>query len=557
MKLKNEISISYKNLKICGLSFLIIPVIIFLFFFVKRIISVPIIGILFFVLRETFRSGKYDDRHFTIEIKQLVLVFFVCLAWCYLGGQGGFFYQTSDWNERNAIFRDLMTNKWPVYYSETNTALTYYIGHWLPSALIGRTFYTLTGQWDLAWSVGNVSLLLWTTFSVFICMLLLMQYTDANEKQLQCLVIGVMIGFSGLDVVGCVLQGWQFADFTRILHIEWWNLDYQFSSNTTCLFWVYNQAVPAWIATLLFLNEKNNKLYALIISCALLSAPLPCVGLAIYMVGHVMFELFNAIKQRYSLIYLKETFCMTNILPTVFVFPILAIYFMVNSALENSNIVQVQSLHFNQYIIFLGVFGILLVVIQLLVTKRTIPEFCMLSVMSILITAVLLINPNLDEHYILFLILEVGVYLLLIASEEYKNDLLYLTIFIFVLAPTVKVGIGVDFCMRATIPAVIVLTSMCINSLKNYQCAEKQKDKITIKKKIQHFILVSLLIIGTVTPIIEVYRGVYKVTAEQKINLVADEIYTLNQYHSSGNVYGNFVSENYQNSLFYKYIAQP
>ena len=58
------------------------------------------------------------------------------------------------------------------------------------------------------------------------------------------------------------------------------------------------------------------------------------------------------------------------------------------------------------------------------------------------------------------------------------------------------------------------------------------------------------------TPAMEFYRGIYKVTEGQRLNLVADDIYTLNQYHSSGDIYGNFVSESYKDSIFFKYLAQ-
>ena len=72
------------------------------------------------------------------------------------------------------------------------------------------------------------------------------------EERYGITVIGIMIFFSGLDIIGCFIQEWNFQSFASILHLEWWLEGFQFSSNTTCLFWVYNQAVPAWIATLLF-----------------------------------------------------------------------------------------------------------------------------------------------------------------------------------------------------------------------------------------------------------------------------------------------------------------
>lgn len=67
------------------------------------------------------------------------------LLWGYLGGQTGFFYQNSDWGYRNAIYRDLITNSWPVYYPQKDTALVYYIGHWLVPAALTKPVYALFG----------------------------------------------------------------------------------------------------------------------------------------------------------------------------------------------------------------------------------------------------------------------------------------------------------------------------------------------------------------------------------------------------------------------------
>ena len=63
-----------------------------------------------------------------------------------------------------------------------------------------------------------------------------------------------------MDIVGLLLTGNPSVIETRLcekIHIEWWARFYQFSSFTTQLFWVFNQAVPAWIATLLVLSTKR------------------------------------------------------------------------------------------------------------------------------------------------------------------------------------------------------------------------------------------------------------------------------------------------------------
>ena len=78
------------------------------------------------------------------------------LLWGYLGGQTGFFYQNSDWGYRNAIYRDLITNSWPVYYPQKDTALVYYIGHWLVPAALTKPVYALFGL-DAAWMFARMA----------------------------------------------------------------------------------------------------------------------------------------------------------------------------------------------------------------------------------------------------------------------------------------------------------------------------------------------------------------------------------------------------------------
>lgn len=59
-----------------------------------------------------------EEQGITLSVPKLVLLFALMLLWGYLGGQTGFFYQNSDWGYRNAIYRDLITNSWPVYYPQ-------------------------------------------------------------------------------------------------------------------------------------------------------------------------------------------------------------------------------------------------------------------------------------------------------------------------------------------------------------------------------------------------------------------------------------------------------
>ena len=75
------------------------------------------------------------NKQQTFSKKTVCAVFLFTMLWSYLGGMNGYFYQTSDWNCRNAIYFDLIQYPWPVIYPKSGGALVYYIGQWLPVAL--------------------------------------------------------------------------------------------------------------------------------------------------------------------------------------------------------------------------------------------------------------------------------------------------------------------------------------------------------------------------------------------------------------------------------------
>lgn len=559
------IKIKYGMLRSVGLGLLMLPLLIFLLTFVRLSVGIPAIVLAVLAYLLAIRGRQTDERVIEISVVRLILLVFAALAWCFLGGQGGLFYQTSDWNERNAIFRDLITRSWPVYYERTNTALTYYIGHWLPAALIGKLAYVLSDSLHWGWHIGNMALLIWTSACVVTVLLLLLQAVAPSGAAKQWIAIAVMIFFSGFDWIGCLLKGWTWNDFKRILHLEWWIEGMQISSNTTCLFWVFNQAVPAWIATLLFLNERDASCYAMIFVFAFLSAPLPCVGLAVLMLGAYICTLYQAARRKEMGICLKKAFSWSNII-SVIVFLIPALYFLSNLALKSTKSAGDE--------IFVPTFGwkcwVLAAVAAgmagagIYLTKRRRGKngngaLFGLIVLVVTLMGLVYLHPEITKEYYLFLLLEVGVYFGLLLPFEANNPLYYIAALIFLAAPTIKIGIGADFCMRATIPPVIVLMAMCLQTLSGEKelliLQAKNKKRRTVEKLLRG-VLAACLIIGMGTPVMEFGRGVYKVIEERTLELTADDIGTLNCYHSSGGIYGNFVSEDYRDSAFFKYIAR-
>ena len=59
-------------------------------------------------------------------------------GWCFFAGIGYFYYQSFDYHFRNAVFRDLISYDWPVFYDKADTPLVYYMGFWLVPAALAK-----------------------------------------------------------------------------------------------------------------------------------------------------------------------------------------------------------------------------------------------------------------------------------------------------------------------------------------------------------------------------------------------------------------------------------
>lgn len=91
------------------------------------------------------------------------------------------------------------------------------------------------------------------------------------------IALGVFLGFSGMDVIGALLTGQPPHG-----HIEQWNV-YQFSSHITQAFWVPQHALAGWIGALCYLLWRDDKAPAALLFCVVplsaLMSPLAFMGL--------------------------------------------------------------------------------------------------------------------------------------------------------------------------------------------------------------------------------------------------------------------------------------
>ncbi|NBH24599.1 hypothetical protein D3Z60_02040 [Lachnospiraceae bacterium] len=459
------------------------------------------------VLRIHFEVPK-SNYILQIPIRYLVIFAIVAVIWSFLGGQGNLYYQSPDWGCRNAIYRDIIYREWPVVYPDYNKALVYYIGYWLPAAsvtkIIGFVVPSIYST-EVAFTIGNILLWIWTSIGIFFTELLLLTYAKPILHYRQLLVPIILVFFSGMDIIGAVrnivVEGKQFW----LLHLEWWCDDLQFSSLTTCLFWVFNQTIVPWLAILCVLQEEKLCNYVFIGICAFAAGPIPMVGIAVYMLLNGIYKGIDSIVNKKMVDFLKEVFTPVNCL-AVLILPVFLLYYKSNQALNN------------------GVAG---------ATSGVFSVFKLTT-----------ITDGFIEDVLLLLVLEAGIYLLLL-YRNYKNDIFYyITIITTFIAPFVKIGGASDFIMRFSIPTVMVMAAMCLKYLVNYD-VNKGTDKIS---KYIVTILCVCLLIGAMTPMTEFFRGYSTMLQTGKIINVCDDIKTFNQDIPSN----NFTANDYKNSAFFK-----
>lgn len=418
-------------------------------------------------LPSPFASPDEPDGHsMRLGWKVLLALAVVAVAWCFFGGQGSMWAQSTDWTARNAIYQDLILRPWPVYYNDGATALVYYINHWMVPAALARAAFIATGSASVALGLGNVFLLAWTSVGVFLVELLVIVLLKAAKVKAIVFAVALLVLFSGMDALGIAaraLVGNPEPGIAALetMHLEWWAGmgAYQFSSNTTLLFWVFNQTVIPWICTCMLLLSRNVSSVALIVVACAASGPYAGVGLAA--IGLVLVAAFF-VKERCQgdslSIWMRNLVSPVNVLAIVPAV-VYAAYYLCNQSISTSGS-------------RLGMFG-------------------PLSEVSI---AVL----------VLFLVLEVGVYLAIVGIGFWREPLFWAVALLLVFAPFIHMGSPYEFCCRATIPALFCLMLMCGAFLMNQAssgCVHPAGSRIAT------WALTACLAVGAITPLVEFSRG--------------------------------------------------
>lgn len=414
--------------------YLTLPTLIFFIGFFRPAIGIMLAALTIIGLVYVFklRTGGW---HITSP-GRLAIVVGVALIWASMGGAGHFFYANADWIVRDAVLHDLVVSDWPPIYGkfgDFSLILRAPIGYFMPAAVLGKMFGIEHADFFL-W--------LWTVLGVALFLALLPLPTRSPFRLGAALVVVVL--FSGMDIIGVVATGQPLPSLTS--HIEWWARLFQYSSNTTLLFWVPNHAIPAWIAAALFFRHWRNHAFPafapMMLAVLPLWSPFALIGIAPLMLLPAALAIRQGTWSRLGVPY---------VLPAIGILLITVLYLTLDLHQIPSRLMPPQSGG---------------------------PSYFFMV-------------------YTIFVILEFAV-LALVLWQLQPSSPLFVSIVILLLLPLWSFGPGNDFVMRASVPA---LTILCITVLLYFDREIFQTNRIAT------LALVFILAFGAETPIHEITRA--------------------------------------------------
>jgi len=510
MKVSNKSIKERSILDIIVICYLLLPFTIFIVGWCKWFVWIPgilILGLCFYRMYRRLddndtESGRAFEKLFTGRntIKWIVVLVLITV-WTILSGIGGFVFQNEDHTYRNALFSMLVNYEWPVkadvFFENKGIiqtrGLIYYIGFWMPAAIVGKLFGIQTGYFfQVVWAVTGIFL-----FYCEVCLF---------RKKFDVWPFIIWMLFSGADIIGIFILYGKAGAPNATTHLEWWSSPwFQYSSNTTQLFWVFNQAIPAWLITVTMLNEKKNNRILFLWATGMINCTLPFVGMIPLMVYVAISNNMREHKGRGIKMgfvsFFKEAFTVENFLGGGFVGLISFAYLWGNVSGGKNNVGQLTE-----------------------------------------IDGAILPLGNYIYIYIVFAIMEFLLYFVVLFRSQKKHHLYWITLLWLLICPFIHIGSSIDFCMRASIPAIVCLVIMIIQTISE-ALSRKEKTRLDYATVI---VLVILLIVGLSTPVHEFTRTVS---------------YTANHYRyvdvtDADVMSGDNFSGNIEKNLFFNLLAK-
>lgn len=535
----DKIIIRKKTLYFAEMLYIMIPVIIFLFGWVKWYIAVSCCAGVCFCYKRLYESRIKNLKEYTEIQKDILIVgcFFLILIGC-VCGWGRWIMQPYDYEKHNAILADLTERSWPVYYqnSQERSMLTYYIGQYLVPAAIGKLFGSFR--------VAEIMIYFWSLIGIVIIWLHLLISIKIKHplKQLGSVFFFILFGPS-LHITEKIAVLFKVPVDINDLNTDWFiflneqGLHFQYSSNFTLLNWVFPQAIVCWICVLFLIDFKDDiRYYVILLLPSMLFGILSFFGLAIIAALYAFVTLAKTPK---TVQCLKQIFSIENLLSAFTLGSVLIIYFSGNMFSDKPDYIGFFISPFQSQPIAVCIFYV----------------FCILP-------------------YPLFLM------------RWYRKDILYwIASGLLIILPIFHMGLVNDLMMRASIPALFIIMYKILDFLnktihvsdfadqqvsdiiskfkQNRENGITKRRRVKINRNVVFSILFALFIIdGTIFPAKTIHKiacmtniwhkpelitwGTAEKYANRDLNLdvtMQDRVY-------------NYFTYDLDDSTFYKYFAR-
>lgn len=514
---------NYCNSTVAAILYLVIPIIIFFITWLHWYVGIPASILLIYAsfrfIDDNFKKNK-DLPRFS-KTKEAFFASVYILLYLLITGHGTFIGSAGyDTPWRNAIYQDLVVQSWPVIYEYSQSALIYYLTYWLVPAGLSSIFC-------FDESSSNAILFVWTFIGIRIFVSLLWNYLHLKNTQIIPITFFFLF-WSGLNVLGELIVsslnffpfeidikwGWYSWWYTG-LTIDGYQMTYMIRTVFDSLGNTYNQFGPTLLGTILFLQYRQVKYLALIGLLVVPYSPIGFIGLFLLMIAEVMKKGIIAIKMR-RILFLQELFSITNIIPSCTIFPIFLFYFIANAvnSTNNDGYGAAQSI----FSAPLSAYGLVRIMVLLL--------------------------------YYLF---QFGIFLRLCYKNNNDKFLLWSVLLSLVIFPIFRVGESGDFCWNASVPGFyITMVFMMQEILRLF------KNTMDVK----HFFVVSIVVtLACLTPCMQIASSFRKCAYNRTTLVNIDHADVGGTYSNKSRdemraKYRNFANVDYNNQIFYVYLAK-
>lgn len=360
----------------------------------------------------------------------------LALGLCVLGGEGHFVYANLDWMVRDGVLADLVLHRWPLSYELRGETLFLRapLGMYLLPATIGKV--AGLGAAHLAMLLQNAMLLWWVLVAFS---------GSARSSGQRWTGIAVFVVFSGMDIVPSALMGLgeslrSGTPFQIPSHLEWWAVRFQYSSHLTQLFWVPQHALAGWAFAAIYWDEARTGRFSwrplALVPLLPLWSPLAAMGTLPFCV----YVLWTGVWRR-----IDSTTLATLAAAGVLALPALLFLSTGGGTVEHE--MQLLGLQF-------------------------------------------------ATRYLVFVPVEFGLFALLLRRSAPRPEWVLATATLLAI-PFLRFGVANDFVMRASIPALALLSFLVAHALRLPETGRRWRRS-----------LVAILLAGAVTPLSEVRAAV-------------------------------------------------